>query len=134
MPFIVLSLLLQVALVVHIVKTGRNTTWIWIVVILPGAGSIAYILLEVLPELIGSRTARNATRSVEQIINPNKDINIAARDYSITGTVENTLNLANECFKKGLFQEAKSLYEKPFQAFMNMIQILCLVLLRLNFR
>ena len=112
MPFFVLSLLLQVALVVHIVKTGRNTTWIWIVVILPGAGSIAYILLEVLPELMGSRTARSAMRSVEQIINPNKDINIAERDYSITATVENTLNLANECFKKGMFQESKNKKKK----------------------
>ena len=49
MPLFILSILIQVALVIHIVKTGRSTTWIWIVVMLPVAGSIAYFVLEGLP-------------------------------------------------------------------------------------
>lgn len=112
MPFFILSLIVQVALVIHIMKTGRNTTWIWVVMMLPGAGSIAYFVMEILPELMGSRTARKASKSVGQVINPNKDINLAAQDYSITDTVENTLKLAEECVNKGMYQEAKTLYEK----------------------
>ncbi len=57
MPILILSAILQVALVVHIIKTGRSTTWIWIVVMLPLAGSIAYLLLEVLPDLMAGRQA-----------------------------------------------------------------------------
>ncbi|OIO72489.1 MAG: hypothetical protein CO186_03685 [Zetaproteobacteria bacterium CG_4_9_14_3_um_filter_49_83] len=51
MPLIVLSVLLQVAFIVHIAKTGRSTYWIWIVLMLPLAGSIAYFIVELLPEL-----------------------------------------------------------------------------------
>ncbi len=112
MPFIALSLLVQVALVVHVVKTGRSTMWIWIVVMLPGAGSIAYVILEILPELMGSSTAGKASQSLEQIINPNKGIDTAAQNYSVTDTVENSLKLAEECMSKAMYEEAKGLYEK----------------------
>ena len=112
MPFIILSVLLQVALVVHIVKTGRNTTWIWIVVMLPLAGSIAYVLLEVLPDASNTRAARKASKKVKSVINPNKEINNATKQFSVSDTVENSMKLAEECYNKGLFSEAKSLYEK----------------------
>ncbi|SMF47873.1 hypothetical protein SAMN02745866_03087 [Alteromonadaceae bacterium Bs31] len=112
MPFFIISLLIQVALVIHIVKTGRNTTWIWIVVMLPLAGSIAYFILEVLPELSNSRTGRRAGRKVRSSLNPNKDISSAARQYSMSDTVENSIRLADECLRKGLFVEARELYQK----------------------
>ncbi|PCK07520.1 MAG: hypothetical protein COA42_13985 [Alteromonadaceae bacterium] len=32
MPLFILSLLFQVGFVIHIIKTGRSTTWIWIVI------------------------------------------------------------------------------------------------------
>ncbi len=112
MPFIALSLIVQVALVVHVIKTGRNTMWIWVVVMLPGAGSIAYVILEVIPELMGSRTARKASQSLGKIINPNKGINTATQNYSISNTVENSLKLADECMSKTMYEEAKCLYEK----------------------
>jgi hypothetical protein len=112
MPFVVLSLMIQVAFIVHIVKTGRSTIWIWIVVLLPGAGSIAYVILEILPELMESRAVRRASRSMEQIINPNKGINAAAQDYSVSNTIYNSLKLADECMSKEMYEEAKQLYEK----------------------
>ncbi|MGQ8366686.1 tetratricopeptide repeat protein [Glaciecola sp. 1036] len=112
MPFFILSILIQVALVIHVVKTGRNTTWIWIVVMLPVAGSIAYFILEVLPELTNSRAGRNAGRKVGAVINPNKGFNQAAHNFSVSGTVDNTKRLADECMAKGLYSDAKTLYEK----------------------
>lgn len=64
MPFFILSVIIQVLLIVHIVKTGRNTTWIWIVVLLPAAGAIAYFIVEILPELMGGRSARKAKKKL----------------------------------------------------------------------
>ncbi len=112
MPFFILSLIIQVAFVIHIVKTGRNTTWIWIVIMLPMAGSIAYFILEVLPDLTNSRAGRSAGRRVTTAINPNKGLKQAAHQYSISDTVENRLRLADECMAKGRYQDAKTLYEK----------------------
>jgi hypothetical protein len=112
MPFVVLSLMIQVAFIVHIMKTGRSTIWIWIVLLLPGAGSIAYVLLEILPELMATRAARKASRHMEQVINPNKAINAAVEDYSIADTIDNSLKLAEECMNKGMHEEAQNLYKK----------------------
>jgi hypothetical protein len=49
---------------------------------------------------------------VEQIINPNKGLNSAAHDYSVSNTVENSLRLAEECMAKGMYEDAKRLYEQ----------------------
>lgn len=112
MPFFILSVLIQVAFVVHIVKTGRDTKWIWIVLMLPLAGSIAYLILEVLPDASNSRGGRKAQRKVQSVINPNKELNRAAQDLGISDNVENNMRLAQECYKKGMYEESKTLYEK----------------------
>ena len=112
MPFLILSVLIQAAFVIHVLKTGRNTTWIWVIVMLPMAGAIAYLVLEILPDFSQSRAGQNASEKVQSVINPNKEINAAARDYSVSDTVENSLRLADECLDKNMYQEAKELYEK----------------------
>ena len=110
MPFIILSIVIQVAFVLHIVKTGRNTTWIWIVIMLPAAGAIAYFIVEVLPGISGSRSGRQARSKLVNIVNPNKDIKLAAHNYSISETVENSMILAAECIRKEMYLEAKEIY------------------------
>lgn len=112
MPLLILSILIQVSLVLHIVKSGRSTTWIWIVVMLPMAGSIAYFILEVIPDLSSSRVGRSAQRKVTSVVNPNKSINAAAEKYSGALTVATSTRLAEECMKKGLFSDARDLYQK----------------------
>lgn len=112
MPIFILSIIVQVAFVVHIVKTGRNTTWIWIVLALPVAGSIAYFIIEVLPGLGSSHTARKTKHSVVNTLNPNKDLNQAVQNFSLSDTVENSMNLAAECIGQEKYEEAKSLYER----------------------
>ncbi len=112
MPLLIISILLQVALVVHIVRTGRNTTWIWIVVMLPFAGSIAYFLLEILPDIMKGRSARSVSRKSPESTDPVKDLKKAISDYSVTETIEGSMNLAGEFLKKEMYPEARALYEK----------------------
>ncbi len=115
MPFFLLSIIIQVCLVVHIIKTGRSTTWIWLVVILPLAGSIAYIVLEVLPDLGGTRTGRKASRKLQEIVNPHKDVKQAAYDYSISSSIENARRLADALLEKEQFEESRDLYRKSLR-------------------
>ncbi|WP_444907356.1 tetratricopeptide repeat protein [Microbulbifer sp. SSSA008] len=115
MPFLILSILIQAAFVIHVLKTGRNTTWIWVLVMLPMAGVIAYLVLEILPELNQSRSAKNARRTVRETLNPNRDIHQAAQELSRSNNVENSMRMADECVKRGLYHEAKTLYEKCLQ-------------------
>ncbi|NRB39798.1 MAG: tetratricopeptide repeat protein [Pseudomonadales bacterium] len=112
MPFFILSILLQVALVIHILKTGRSTTWIWIVVMLPLAGAIAYLILEVFPDASNSKTGRQASKTVTSVVKPNKAINAAAQQFSVSDTVENSMKLAHECLNKSMYDDAKTLFNK----------------------
>jgi len=43
--------LLQLALVIHVFRTGRPYWWFWILLSAPVIGGIAYILIEVLPDV-----------------------------------------------------------------------------------
>ncbi|GAA5443997.1 hypothetical protein Misp06_02177 [Microbulbifer sp. NBRC 101763] len=136
MPFLVLSILIQVAFVIHVLKTGRNTTWIWILVMLPLAGLIAYLILEILPEMNNSRNGQKARRKVQKLMNPNQDINQAAQNLAKSSSIKNYIKMAEECLEKGLNQEAKDLYQKSLQGpFKDDPQILfglarCLFLLK----
>jgi len=46
--------LVQLALVVHVFKTGRPYWWFWILLVAPVIGGLAYILIELLPDLRAS--------------------------------------------------------------------------------
>jgi hypothetical protein len=51
-----LSLLVQIGLIVHVLRTGRPLWWILILLIAPFLGSLAYVLVEIVPGL-GNRSA-----------------------------------------------------------------------------
>ncbi len=115
MPLFIVSVLIQVAFVIHVVRTGRDTKWIWIVLVLPVAGSLAYLFLEVLPDLSGSRRGRRARRQVKKFLDPNADVRAAAENYARTQSVENSFRLADELMAEGKLREAVSLYEQSLQ-------------------
>ena len=46
--------LVDVICVVHAAKTGRFWTWGAVVLALPGFGALAYFLMEIVPEWLGS--------------------------------------------------------------------------------
>ena len=112
MPLVVLSVIIQIAFIIHILKTGRNTTWIWVVMMLPAAGAAAYFFMELLPELSKTRGGINAQKSLKKIINPNKDFKNATNNFTVIDTVENSSKLAAEYLNKDMFAEAKELYKK----------------------
>jgi len=115
MPLYILMLIVEVALVVHVVKTGRNTIWIWVLILLPMVGILAYLLVEILPELVQGRTGRRLRKNLQEVVNPNKTINEASLNYAVADTVENTIRLAEECLTKGKYDEAKPLFEKALK-------------------
>jgi len=79
---------------------------------LPGAGSIAYFVLEVLPDLMAGPGGRQARNKASSILNPNRDINAASHDLEVADTVQNNQRMADELIEKGRFAEASELYKK----------------------
>jgi hypothetical protein len=112
MPFAGLSIvfLLQIALVVHVIRTGRNTMWIWALLLLPAVGTIAYVVVEVLPQLMGSRGVRQGLRGLQRVADPNRDLRAAAAGAAVTDTVAAKLRLGEEQTRRGNFAAASETF------------------------
>ena len=110
--FGVLLLLAQVACAVHVVRTGRPYYWIYIVVFVPMVGMAAYLIAELLPDLMGSRTARHAASGMGRAIDPGRGLREAQRRAQMTPTIENKAALAEEYQRSGQPGDAAALYRE----------------------
>jgi hypothetical protein len=106
MRFLILSLLIQVVLIVHVVRTGRNQIWIWILVLLPLAGPIAYIAAELLPDLFRSRAAQRAGRGLRRAMDPGRDLRRYANEVQVAGNVASRQRYAEELVRHQQYDEA----------------------------
>ncbi|MDB6097845.1 MAG: hypothetical protein QOK23_539 [Gammaproteobacteria bacterium] len=109
-PVSILLLLIQVALIVHVIKTGRNQLWIFAIFLLPGIGALAYVVAEILPELFGGRTARRARAGLGRMIDPNRDLRRASAEVEISGNVDARRRLGEELYERNQFDEAIDVY------------------------
>jgi hypothetical protein len=111
----ILPIALQLLLVIHVFKTGQDTFWIWILVFLPVAGGLAYLIVIVLPELRHSRGASQLVAGVDHAINPTKRLKELETALRLSDTVANRLALADECLSCGFPERAESLYRECLQ-------------------
>lgn len=112
MPLIgMLHFLIAVGFAVHAMRTGRPQYWLFILLFVPLAGSVAYVLIELLPELARTRRARQVTGSIGDIVNPDREWRRRLEHASINNSVSAKLALAEEAERKGMWLEAVALYE-----------------------
>jgi hypothetical protein len=113
MPAIgVLVLLAQIACAVHVVRSGRNYLWIYLVVFVPVVGMGAYFFAEILPEMMNSRRAHQAASGMGRVIDPGRGLRDAMRRVQITPTIENKAALAEQYLLAGKPGEAAALYSE----------------------
>jgi hypothetical protein len=107
----ILSIAIQAGLIVHVIKTGRNMLWIWAIALLPLVGSIAYAAVEVLPQVLGGRTARRAKTGVRRMIDPDRELRRATAEVEISGNVDARRRLAEGLFERGRYDAAIDVYQ-----------------------
>jgi len=112
MPILILSVIVQIALIIHVVRTGRPTYWVFIILIAPGIGSLAYAIVELLPELSGNYRARSAVRGVRKTLDPGGDLRRRQKEHKLSGSVDATRHLAGEFMDNGRYDEAIVLYQE----------------------
>lgn len=112
MPILYIAeLALQVLCVIHAARTGRVQPWVYIIVFLPVAGAIAYIIAVLIPDFMGSRGGARVRQGIAKIADPTRDLRLAKRTSSVVDSVEAKANLAQECMRHGQFEEAIAAYE-----------------------
>lgn len=110
MFLVAFSILLQALLIIHCIRTGRNQIWIWVLALLSFPGVIAYVAVELLPDLLRSRTARRAARSVSRALDPGRDLRNAANQAQVTGDVASRQAYGDELARQGRYREAIDVY------------------------
>jgi hypothetical protein len=132
-PISILSILIQAALIVHVIKTGRNQLWIWAIALLPGIGALAYVAAEVLPELFGGRAARRATAGVRRMLDPDGELRRASAEVEISGNVDARRRLAEELFERSQYDQAIDVYRGGLKGIFEHDPTLLLGLARAQF-
>jgi hypothetical protein len=111
MPFAAALVILDVLFVIHAAKTGRLNPWAYLILLLPGVGVIAYVVVELVPEWLGSVQGQRARKTVMQRLDPERRYRELTDAVEITDTVANRVALAAECLELEKFDEALRHYE-----------------------
>ena len=110
MPIALLFLLIDLLLIFHASRTGRLQPWAFIILMIPGIGALAYVVVELVPELLNGPGAHQARRRVISKLNPEKHYRELIDRLDATDTVANRAALAAECLELGRFDEAEQHY------------------------
>jgi hypothetical protein len=105
-------LILQIALAIHVIKTGRPWYWIMLIVFLPLIGIIAYAVVELGPEYLGGARGQRAASAMGRAITPGRNYRRLFDAVEATPTAQNMMALAEECMAMGRYPEAVDLYRR----------------------
>ncbi len=107
----VLLLLVQIAFAVHVVRTGREIYWIFIIIFLPAIGCLIYFITQIMPELGQNRTLHKAGSDLAKAIDPQRELRRRKEELAVVDTIANRVKLAEECLAAGLATDAIELLE-----------------------
>lgn len=106
MPFFILTIALQVIAVVHVFRTGRNMSWLFLIILVPMVGCLAYFIVEVLPSLNQSPGARRTLQRAKNAFDPKRGVREGSLNYERSQNIETACKLADELTRAGRHDEA----------------------------
>ena len=104
-------LLISLAFAYHCIRTGRPWWWLLVIGMLGPIGWGAYVLFAVIPDMAGSTSARRFADNVASMADPGRSYREKLREVERVGSADAKRALAEECIKRGLFQDAVELYQ-----------------------
>ncbi|SDJ26635.1 hypothetical protein [Pseudomonas indica] len=112
MPLLALLVIAcQVACGLHVVRTGQERYWLFLIISLPGLGCLIYFLGIMLPDILGSRTGRRAVNRLHDHIDPERHLRALRDELSLRDTHESRVQLADELARLERFAEAGEHYQ-----------------------
>jgi len=108
----IVTFLVQLVFAAHVIRSGRSYFWILPIVLLPWMlGCIAYLIFAILPDMARSNTARRLADDVVNTVDPGRGYREKKRQVELVGSAQSKRELAQECIKRGYFQDAIDLYQ-----------------------
>ena len=107
----IILLLIQFGFAAHVIRSGRSYIWILPIMFLPAIGCIAYLIFAVIPDMARSDTARRFADNAVNTVDPGRNYREKKRQVELVGSAQAKRELADECIKRGYFQDAVDLYQ-----------------------
>lgn len=107
------NFLLGLLCAIHIMRTGRSYLWFLPVFLLPGAGPVIYVAYVLLFDGAGHKAAASMRRFADNVANaadPGRGYREKLRAVKQVGSTDARRALAEECIKRGRFQDGADLY------------------------
>lgn len=130
---IVISVIMQLLLSAHALKTGRSISWVFIIALIPFLGCAAYVVVELVPEWLASRSGQVVQKKIRHTMDSDRALREAQHEVELADTVSNRMKLAEQYLQRQQFQEAKLLYEKSLVGFNKTDPLLMLGLATADF-
>ena len=105
------TLIIDLALAYHVIRTGRSFLWILAIGLLPPFSWIAYGAFAILPDMWSSAPARRFADNVVNVADPGRNFREKQRQVATVGSADAKRALAEECIRMGHFADAVELYE-----------------------
>lgn len=116
MPILALLVIaMQITCGLHVIRTGQERYWLYLIIAIPGLGCLIYFLGIMLPELLGSRRGRQAIRRVHDSLDPQRHLRQLRDELEIRDTRETRVNLADELLRLGQPEEAAEHYQQALR-------------------
>ena len=116
LPGLVVAGAFLIWMCVHVVRSGRELFWIFIILIaFPPLGALVYFFAIVLPEMLRGPTARKVGRAARDTLDPMRNYRDATAAHELAPTVHNQMRLAAAAAELGRHDEAETLYAEAAQ-------------------
>ncbi|HTK34754.1 MAG TPA: hypothetical protein VL358_05630 [Caulobacteraceae bacterium] len=115
LPMLVLTLAFSIGLCFHVVRTGQDSFWLWIILMFQGIGGLAYLAIIVIPGLFRARTVREIGKGAREALDPHRDYREAKAAVEESPTVHNRMRLAAAAGELGRHEEAEAVYREAAQ-------------------
>jgi hypothetical protein len=125
--------LVQLALIIHVLKTGRSRYWIMILLFMPLIGGVAYLVIELIPEFSKSIGGQRAVRTVKQTLNPGADLRQHEAAWNQSPNVDNSRRYAEALLETGKSDEAEDIINQALKGLFATEPTLLLLKARLQF-
>jgi hypothetical protein len=102
---------IDIAMAFHAAQTGRFMPWFYIILLVPGAGAFAYIVIELAPEWWRGHHGQQMRARIDKALHPEKTYRARRDQLEIADTISNREALAQECMALGRFEEARTQYD-----------------------
>jgi len=112
MILFIAGILVQIACVVHLIRNHRNSLWLWAIILLPIAGSAAYLVVEVLPGLFQRREVRAVKAAAVKRLDPERELRSAREAVDVADTAATRSALADALAEAGNWGEAVRHYRE----------------------